>query len=156
LPVPPPDEVAPPPARVIQGLSNDAFLEGAGTNLTVRAGTTTGVRAKEETLSLDEADAFALLPFATASRSPSLRYAPALVVPDSVIETEVEGVVEIELDLDEEGKVKGIRVTRPLAPDADQACVDAMTRSRWKPAGHEGQPVGVSGVPYRCRFEARG
>ncbi len=152
-PQPPPPPQAKPVPRVIQGLSNDSFLKGAGTGLEVRAGTTTAATATKEVVTLEEAGEFAVIPFASVTNPPKVRYKPPLEVPDTVKAAGVTGRVELLMTIDAEGKVTELEVVTSLHPDADAACRAAMSTSRWKPGDKDGQPVVTRNVPYSCRFE---
>ncbi|MCB9696829.1 MAG: energy transducer TonB [Alphaproteobacteria bacterium] len=152
-PQPPPPPEAKPVPRVVQGLNNESFLPGAGTGMQVRAGTTTAVRATEEVMGLEEATESAIVPYASITNPPKVKYKPPLEVPDTVKEAGVEGRVELLLTIDATGKVTEIEVVTPLHPDADAACKDSMSRSRWKPGDKDGTAVVTRNVPYSCRFE---
>lgn len=153
-PEPPPAAPEPKPVpRIVQGLSNESFLEGSGTDLTVRAGTTTSVRATKETMELGEADAFAAVPYASVTTAPKARYTPPLEIPPEVIAAAVQGRVELLLTIDAEGKVAEVEVVTSLHPAADAACAATMRKSRWKAGTRDGTPVVVKGVPYSCRFQ---
>jgi TonB family protein len=154
VPVPVPVNVPPPPvARPIQGLSNDSFLQGSGTGLDVRAGHTTAVRATEETRTLDAPATQAPVALAAVTHPPKIKYKPTLDVPDAVRKGGLVGRVELLLSIDSEGLVTHIEVVESLSPEADEACVSALRKSRWKPADVEGQAVATMQVPYSCRFE---
>jgi TonB family protein len=153
VPLPVPENAPPPTARPIQGLSNDSFLPGSGSGLDVRAGHTTALKAGPETRSLDDANPQALVPLAAVTHPPKIKYKPTLDVPDAVRDGGLVGRVELLLSIDAEGLVTKIEVVTSLAPEADEACVSAMRKSRWKAADVEGQPVATMQVPYSCRFE---
>lgn len=149
---PPPPQAKPVP-RVIQGLNNDSFLPGAGTGIDVRAGTTTATHATAEHMELGEATESAIVPYASVTNPPKVKYKPPLEVPDTVKDAGVQGRVELLLTIDAEGKVTEVEVVSSLHPDADAACRDAMAKSRWKPGDKDGAPVVTRNVPYSCRFE---
>ena len=121
--------------------------------MTVRAGTTSSTTATDDLMCLEDANAFAVVAFTALTRIPKIRYKPTLDVPQSVEEDEVEGRVEILLQVDHEGRVQSISVVQSLHPDADAACVGALKKSRWKPGLKGDKPVAVKDVPYSCRFE---
>lgn len=156
---PPPSEPPPPapptaaPPRALQGLSNESFLAGQGSGFDARAGTTTATRATDELMDLGEADAFALVPYASVTNPPKMRFKPALEVPEAVRAAHLEGRVELLLTVDAEGHVTEIEVVTPLSPEADAACKSWASKTRWKPGDKDGTPVVTTKVPSSCRFE---
>ncbi|MDP6935116.1 MAG: energy transducer TonB, partial [Myxococcota bacterium] len=149
---PPPE--APPPKRLrrVHGLSASSFSTGSGTGLSVRAGTTLSVAASDDTLTLDEASESVAITEVTTV--PRLKYKPALEVPDTVKEAEVEGVVHVRLVLDKDGRVSSVKVTQGIGHGADEACADAWRRARFKPATRNGESIGVTDYPQRCVIKA--
>jgi protein TonB len=152
-PVPTLEPPPPKAPRPIQGLSNDSFLPGSGSGISVRAGNTTALPATQEIRSLDEPSEAVLVPLAKVTQPPKLRYRPTLEVPDSVKQGRIEGRVELLLTIDASGLVLDVQVVTPLSPEADAACVDAMRKSRWKPGDQEGVAVATSQVPSSCYFD---
>jgi periplasmic protein TonB len=152
-PEPQPQPVPAKPLPVpVQGLTNDSFLEGTGGGA-VRAGNTTGVRQTDATMSLEEATDSVLVPYATVTNPPKVRFKGTLEVPDSVREAGIEGRVEVLLTVDAEGRVGDVVVTGSLHPDADAACVATVSKTRWKPGDKDGVAVVTTGVPYSCTFK---
>lgn len=158
-PAPPPDAPPPPPEakpvpRQVQGLSNESFLKGGNTNLAANVGNTTATRATEEKLDLDEAPAeYVTVPYTSVSKPPKVRYKPRLEIPESIVEAELEGRVEVALTIDADGRVAEARVVATFHPDAATACIASMKKSRWKAGTKDGTPVITKNVPYSCRFE---
>jgi TonB family protein len=153
---PPPD--APPPdrkpvKRIIQGLNNQSFADGVNTGLQVRAGTTTATRATEDLMARDEATESAVLPYARVTTTPQISRRALLTVPEELRAAGIQGVVQVELTITAEGAVTDVVVVAGLHPAADAACVRDMKLTRWKPGLRDGAPVGVSGVPFSCRYE---
>lgn len=151
-PQPEPPPQAKPIPRPIQGLSNESFLKGTGGG-DVRAGTTTAVGATKEIMKQEEATTSAIVPYASVTNPPKVRFKPVLEVPETVSSAKIEGRVEVLLTIDAEGRVSEISVVSSLHPDADAACVAAMKKSRWKPGDKDGLPVTTRNVPYSCKFE---
>lgn len=147
---PPPPE-APRTRRLTQGLSNDSFTEG-GIDIGARRGNTTSTGANNPQLSEEDDEPFQTVAYAAATTAPRLRNPPVLVVPDSVIDAQIQGRVEAELTIGADGSVVDIAIVGHLDPAADAACLTALRGSRWRPGAKEGTPVIVSGVPYSCRF----
>lgn len=150
-PPPPPDE-KPKPRRIVQGLSANSFVPGAGTNLDVRAGTTTATKAGE-TMKLEDATQFATVPFTAVTSPPKLKSGGSMVVPQDVIDLNLVGRVEVELTIDPTGVVTAVEVVQGLHPAADAACVAHCKKTRWTPYLNNGTPAAVRGVPFSCRFE---
>lgn len=150
---PPPDRK--PVRRVVQGLTNDSFVEGSQTGLTVRRGTTTAARASRDLLDPEEATTgeFAVVPYRKVTSTPRIVRRPLLAVPDELKELGVTGRVVVELTIDAEGKVSSIEVVQGLHPIADAACVRDLKTTRWNPGASEGRAVTVTGVPFTCRYE---
>jgi outer membrane biosynthesis protein TonB len=159
LPPTPVDAPPPPPERkvrrLVQGLDANSFAPGAGTGLNVRAGNTTAVRATEELARLEDANDFVARPYASVSTPPRLKGPmPELVVPQEVVDLNLEGSVEVELTISAEGTVLAARVVRSLHPAADAACAEHFrTKTRWTPGILDGSAVPVSGLRKNCRFE---
>lgn len=141
-----------PVPRVVQGLNSNSFLPGTGAG-DVRAGNTTATKATDDTMSLDEAKDTVILPFASVTNPPKIRFKPTLEVPESVSAAQIQGRVELLLTVDAEGKVVDLKVVESLHPDADEACKAAIAKSRWKPGDKDGTPVVTANVPYSCKFE---
>jgi TonB family protein len=149
-PPPEPQPVQPVVKTITQGLSNESFLPGAGTGLQVRQGNTTAAKATPD--QTDGQDSV-VVPYASVTVPPKIRYKPTLDVPAAVKERKVQGRVELILTVDETGKVSAIEVLERLDPDADEACRKALLTSRWKPGEKDGVPVITRNVPYSCKFE---
>ncbi|MCB9777403.1 MAG: TonB family protein [Alphaproteobacteria bacterium] len=139
------------PIRRIQGLDANSFAEGSGSGFSVRAGTTLRTRASDETMDLEEAANS--VAFTAVTSQPKVRSKPPLRVPDSVQALRLEGVVEVLVDIDENGDVTDVTVAKGLHPDADEACRKAWLGARFAPAVQEQTPVAVRNAPYRCRIE---
>jgi len=140
--------------RIMQGLSSDSFVDGPGTGLAVRHGTTLATADTEKPLAADEEDGFATLPYTSVTTRPKVGRNPPIVVPQAVIDAQVQGRVGLELTVDATGAVIDAVVVSPLHPAADAACVEhARMNTRWKPGLRDGEALAVRGVPYTCRFE---
>jgi TonB family protein len=148
---PPPDRKAVP--RLIQGLNNQSFADGVNTGLQVRAGTSTAVRATDTLMARDEATQSAVLPYASVTTTPRVSRRALLTVPEELRAAGIQGTVQVELTIDAEGAVVEVVVVAGLHPAADAACVRDLKLTRWKPGLRDGTPVGVSGVPFSCRYE---
>lgn len=152
-PEPPPPE-ARPVARKVQGLSNDSFLPGGATGLAANVGNTTATAAGPERLALgEEVGEFVVLPYTSVGKPPKIKYKPRLDIPQSVIDAELEGRVEILLTIDAEGVVTEAVLVSTFHPDAATACLASMKKSRWRSGTRDGAPVVTTQVPYSCRFE---
>jgi outer membrane biosynthesis protein TonB len=117
----------------------------------VRAGNTTGVKAGDETMRLDDATGpFEPRPYTAVTNAPRLRWSPTMDVPEDAQKAAVTGLVNVLLDIDEKGKVTRVKVVSDLGHGTGEACADAFRRSQWKPAEQGGSPVAVTGVPQSC------
>lgn len=153
----PPPESAPPEQRKVrrvQGLSSTSFAQGSGTGFDARAGTTLGVGAGKETLSIDEAARS--VSYASATTQPKLVQKPENPpTPEGVIARGEKLVVEVLLDLDETGRVIRVTLKPGTAPSglgAEDECIAAWKKARYAPARQGDTPVGVTGIPQRCVF----
>jgi protein TonB len=156
MPVTPPEpEVAPPPdqptqsLRRVQGLSSRSFVKGAGTGLTVRAGTSLTTKAGPETMGVEEAG----VSWAAATAAPKCPK-PALETPAAVKKAGLQGSVEVVLDVGADGRVGDVRVTRSLSPEADAACVAAWASVKCSAGKVGNDAVAVTGLPHTCTFRA--
>lgn len=147
VPPPSPEPTVAPTRRlaIVQGLSVTSFAPGAGTGLSVRAGTTTNAAAGDA-ISLEEA----AQSYTSVTTPPRAVTRPEMHVPDEAKEAEVEGEIRVALDIGVDGRVTGVRVLSDLGHGTGEACAEAWKRSRWKPATKDGSPVAVSGVPQAC------
>ena len=146
---------APPPERVvrkIQGLSASSFAVGAGTGVSVRAGTTTAVAATEEVMGLDEANG--AVPVSIVTTQPRNCSKPSVIVPKEAIDNNIEGTLQMSLDLDANGSVSAVRLVGHMGYGIDEACIAAARQIRCKPARQGGEPVPVTGYPHRCTIKA--
>jgi outer membrane biosynthesis protein TonB len=140
--------------RKIQGLSANSFAEGSGTSIGARHGNTTSAAASDETLSLDDAEEFVLLPVASVTTQPRSCTRPPVEVPKEAIEADYEGTLRMTLDLDDLGKVIGVRFLDRAEFGVEDACREAALAMRCKPAKKDGVPVRVTGMPHRCTIKA--
>lgn len=159
-----PPDAAPPPdpqprrvVRQVQGLTANSFAPGSGTGLSVRAGNTTGVKAGSETMSLSDASGpFEARPYTSVTTAPRLRWSPPMDVPEEAQKAGVTGLVNVLLDIDERGKVAGVKIVNDLGHGTGAACAAAFEKSQWKPAEQDGTPVRVTGVPQSCLVTSSG
>ena len=151
-PEPPPEQKK--KVRRVQGLKASSFAEGANTGLSVRAGTTLSTKATDETLSIEEAENSTAISYAAATKQPRLKKRPPLDIPQSVIAEGIEGIVKISIDITASGSVSKAKITQPLHPDADKACLSSWKSAIFRPAEQNGEPVAITNFPRRCRFKA--
>jgi protein TonB len=157
-PTPQPDAAPDPkPVRRVQGLSATSFAPGAGTGLSVRAGNTTAVAASGKGLSLTDANGFLVRPASAVATQPRLVWEPpALDVPEAARDARAQGTIEVELDVDGEGRVARAVLVRDIGFGTGEACVAAWRTSRWKPGLHDGQPLTVTGIRKLCTVRGVG
>ncbi len=140
--------------RKIQGLSANSFAEGSGTSLGARRGNTTATAATDETLDLEDEDAFVLMPVASVTTQPKNCTRPPVDVPKEAIEAEYEGTLRMTLDLDDGGRVIKVYFIDRAEYGVEDACRAAAMAMRCKPAKKDGTPVSVTGMPHRCTIKA--
>ena len=63
----------------------------------------------------------------------------------------LEGTVELLIEIDKEGNVQHIEVTKSLGMGLDEKTIEAVKRWKFKPALKNGKPIMVS-APISCRF----
>jgi len=137
--------------RRVQGLSATSFSTGGSGGFNVRAGTSLGIAATEDTMSLDEASN--AVAFGAVAQRPKCRK-PVVSAPPSAVEDEVEGTVKVLFDVDAEGKVVHVRVTDSLRPDLDRHCISAWSAVRCKPGRLlDDSPVMVTDMRYLCTYK---
>lgn len=66
-----------------------------------------------------------------------------LVYPEEAHDLAIEGRVLIEVLINEDGNVEDTRVVESLRTDCDLAAVNAVKKTKWKPAEKEGKPLKV-------------
>ncbi len=139
------------PVRRIQGLSASSFGTGGSTGFTVRAGTSLGVAATDETLTLDEA-AKAVSYGAVAERPRCPK--PTTRAPASAIADEIEGTVEVLFDVTADGQVVNVRVVRGLRADVDQNCISAWASVQCAPGRLlDTSAVMVTDLRFLCTYK---
>ena len=156
----PPPEAAPPPeqqrvVRRVQGLSASSFAQGSGAGFDARAGTTLGMKATNETLTVDEASKS--VSYAAATTPPRLRYKPPLEGPEALKANDVEGTVNVLINIDAEGRVTEVSLApggSPLGFGAEEACLSAWRAAKYSPAKQGDVAVPVKNIPNRCTFKA--
>src|SRR5450432_1621857 len=80
-------------------------------------------------------------PTPEATAAPSLKDHPEAPYPPDALAKRLEGNVGLELDLDAEGNVIGVRVTAPAGHGFDEAAAAAARRFTFEPARRRGVPV---------------
>jgi protein TonB len=159
-PVPPkPTDVPPSNAkkvtRLVQGLSNDSFVQGNASGFSVQAGNTTATayRPGEKVDPNDTTSAQGVAAYQSVAVAPKIERRVVLQVPEELKAANLTGKVDVELTISGEGRVADVRIVRGLHPAADAACVRDVKLTRWKPGLKDGTPVTVTGVPFTCRYE---
>ena len=138
------------PVRRIQGLSSTSFGSGTG-GFSVRAGTSLGVAATDETMTVEEA-AEAVSYGAVAER-PKCRK-PTTKAPPTAIEDELEGTVKVLFDVTTSGQVTNVRVLQGIRSDVNQHCIRAWSKVQCKPGRLlDNSPVMVTDMRYLCTYK---
>lgn len=140
--------------RKVQGLSANSFSEGSGTGIGARRGNTTATAATDETLGLDDAEEFVLLPVSSVTTQPKNCTRPPVQVPKEAIEAEYEGTLRMTLDLDDRGHVFRVHFMDHAEHGVEEACRAAALAMRCRAAKKDGVPVSVTGMPHRCTIKA--
>ena len=96
-------------------------------------------------------------PKGTAGNAPIIEQPMAIDVqpaqyPESARAKKIEGDVEVEATLDATGHVTGTTIVRPVSPELDQAAVDAIRASTFRPGMRNGEPVPVT-ITMTMRFK---
>jgi protein TonB len=139
------------PVRRIQGLSASSFGSGGTSGFSVRAGTSLGVAATDETMTLDEA-ASAVAYGAVAER-PKCRK-PNTRAPESAVDDELEGTVEVLFDVKSDGSVVNVRILKGIRADVDRNCIRAWSTVQCKPGRLlDNSPVMVTDMRYLCTYK---
>jgi TonB family protein len=85
------------------------------------------------------------------TRAPTLvREVPAVYPPDAAAAA-IEGEVELEIDVGDDGKILDVRVSAPAGHGFDEAAVEAARQFEFTPAEIDGKPAPVT-LTYRTRF----
>lgn len=160
-PQPPEPQDEPPPE--IFGVTQDSVTDGSG-GPSVRVGNTL-----EKQMDLKPVDPEKVRPLAPPtpkpkakkpvpvyelSRVPSFKNRVVPVYPDAAKRAEVEGVVQLEVLIDENGRVVSVKVLRGLGYGLDEAAVEAVKQSTFVPGlkGKEAVPVRLR-IPFRFILE---
>lgn len=153
----PPSDTPPPEqartVRRIQGLSASSFAQGAGTGFQVRYGNTTRTAASRESYDLN-ANLPDAVPVATVTTQPKGCTKPPVQVPKEAIDANIEGTINMTLDLDASGRVVGVHFLGTLGHGVEEACKSAALQIRCKPGMQNGTPVAIKGMPHRCTIKA--
>jgi len=65
------------------------------------------------------------------------------IYPPAMKESRVSGTVVLRIHIDKDGRPQSVEVTKSVAPELDQAAVDAVKQWQWEPASKAGTPVDV-------------
>ncbi len=63
--------------------------------------------------------------------------------PDEARKAKFQGSVLVYVEVDEQGRVKGIRVAKPAGLGLDEKAIEAVRQWRFRPATRDGRPVAV-------------
>jgi periplasmic protein TonB len=90
------------------------------------------------------------VPVYNLSTAPKFKTRVEPVYPAAARKAEVEGVVQLEVLIDRDGRVKDIKVLKTPGAGLDEAAVAALNKSRFEPGMMNGKPVPVKiKIPYR-------
>lgn len=150
---PPPP--ATPPARKVFGVSRNAVTTDSASAASVKLGNT--VATPQDNLKLGEDDA-TNLPIPTdeflVTQMPRRKLEVRADYPEVARKQGIEGVVEMDLLIDREGRVRDVKVVRGIGFGLDESAVRAVEQMLFEPARVENEPVAVR-IRYGYRFELR-
>ncbi len=157
---PPPAEPPPPdakPAPIKIGISLSSTTEGG--SFAVGTGNTLYGKADAKAADPNEVKPYQAgetkqAPYVPSSRVTSLPSVSKVVDPGYTPEAtreRIEGQVIMRVKIDAEGKVVDVRVIKGLGYGLDERAVDAMRRTRFKPAKAGGEAVGTE-ISYTLTF----
>ncbi len=95
------------------------------------------------TLLLDAPERASISTFSTSERPVAMDLKNA-VYPYDAMHAGIQGEVEVEVTVDATGRVAATRVVRSVTPSIDQAAIDALNASTFRPGMKDGQPVPVT------------
>lgn len=138
------------PVRRIQGLNPNSFGNGSG-GFSVRAGTSLGVAATDETMTLDEAKE--AVAYGAVAERPKCKK-PQTRAPASAIEDELEGTVKVLFDVTADGQVTNVRILEGIRADIDQHCIQAWASVQCQPGRLlDNSAVMVTDMRYLCTYK---
>lgn len=87
------------------------------------------------------------IPFYRVDQKPEFTYKAPLRYPEQAKSQNIEGTVIIEVDIDEKGKIKDIRIIKKAGFGFDEAALEMIRTSRFTPAKSAGE-----NIPVRMQF----
>ena len=184
-PAPPPPNAPPPkeppkkPVPILSGVTLESTVEGPG-NFQVAVGNTmyddpNKHKTRPGDVQRYSADTYRKAPappmtggtnpdkgiykpvpkFQVTSEPEVLREMKVFYPPDAKRDG-IEGVVELRVELWDDGTVRSVKIVRSLHPSLDAAAVEAMRKFLFKPAQVDGKPVQYTIPRYNFRFELQG
>jgi protein TonB len=103
-----------------------------------------------------EVRVFKPVPKFSVSTEPEVQQEVKAVYPSDARQAGIQGVVELRVELWEDGTVRMAKVVRGLGYGLDEAAVEAIMRFRFKPATVDGVPVQYTIPRYAFRFVLEG
>jgi len=165
-----PTEPTPPaaePAAPVFGVTADSVAGAGSGTVAVRVGNTLNTEMEEKATPPEQVKPLAEAPLATegtsrepapsapvpihlVTRTPSFKVRVEPVYPEDARRDEVEGVVQVEVLVDESGRVRRARALRGPGHGLDQAAEEAARASTFEPAIRDGEAVATTiRIPYR-------
>jgi len=93
------------------------------------------------------------VPKFSVSTEPEVEAEVKIPYPLQAKQAAIEGVVELRVEIWQDGTVRSVKVVRGLGYGLDEAAVEAMKRYRFKPATQDGKPVQYTIPRFLYRFE---
>ncbi len=161
-PTPKPNEEPPTPpeepAPEVFGVTKDSL--GAGdSGVSVRVGNTLGKEMEKEYIDPDKIKPLPkqkkkIVPAGKLTSMPSWKTSIKPIYTEQAREKEIEGVVLLEVLIDETGRVRKVKVLKKLGFGLDEAAIEAVRKSSFTPGMRDKTPVATKiQIPFRFVLE---
>ena len=159
---PQPEEPPPEPPKEIFGVTADSVTDQGG-GVAVRVGNTLNKEMEKEYFDPSKIKPITgppkprrrrLVPVHELTKVPSFKKRVVPDYPDEARRNEIEGVVELEVLIDEKGRVIKVRVRKSLGYGCDEAAIAAVRKALFNPALKGDRPVPTKiRIPFRFVLE---
>lgn len=130
---PPPKKAQPPPKPVF-GLNKNSVVKGKSGGFNVRVGNTIAKEMELEFTNPDKVTPYQPEELYTITTLPKLIYVEKPEYTKEARAKGIEGLVILELDIDEDGDVRYIKVLKKLGFGLEQNALEAVKKFKYKPA----------------------
>lgn len=156
---PPPNDTTPPPAEApaeppkpVFGISMSSTVgPGSGSGFSVRVGNTLMKDPEEEVTPPSEVKPYRAVPLYKVNKQPGKLGECVGEYPPNAKRLGIEGQVQLEVEVLDDGSVGEVRVVKGLGHGLDEAATAALKKCRFSPAEVGGQPV-TTRITYRYTF----